>query len=106
MTQKKAIQNVLDTFETPRGKFEFICNWLEDINWHTEHKLFYETLSSNLVAWAENWNTQQMQREMYRAREVVVGFTAIYGYGIRNEEWLSEGSGKEFVNELIAMLKI
>lgn len=41
MNQKEALKNILAGMRHDL-KRQFICNWLEDINWHTEHRLLAE----------------------------------------------------------------
>ena len=51
MTQLQAINNIIDTF-SPLCRAIFISDWLEDINWHKENRLFVEALPKD---WTNKW---------------------------------------------------
>jgi hypothetical protein len=47
MTQKEAIKNIVETFDDRRLAYQFIFNWLEDINWHRENTILSEQLNKH-----------------------------------------------------------
>lgn len=59
MTQKEALANMLDTLSYD-FRILLITNWLEDINWHAENRMFQERVqykNENAMQWFENNKT-------------------------------------------------
>lgn len=42
LTQKQAVKQILDGFRHEMVKYAFVSEWLQDINWHTENRMWYE----------------------------------------------------------------
>lgn len=107
MTQKQAIQNILNTLDYTGAKVMFISLWLEDINWHSENAKFCEAMKF----WVDEINdefrprTESQKHSLKAAQECVRGVNYIYGWGISHTEWQSGGSGGAFVEELLDMIK-
>lgn len=45
MTQKEALQNLINSFDNELMAKLFVYNWLEDINWHSEASRFEEYIN-------------------------------------------------------------
>lgn len=46
MTQKEALKNMIETFDSERFAIKFVCEWLQDINWHSECALLWGKVCS------------------------------------------------------------
>lgn len=107
MTQKQAIQNILNTLDYTGAKVMFISLWLEDINWHSENAKFCEAMKY----WVDEINdesaprTDSQKHSLKAAQECVRGVNYIYGWGIDHNEWETDGVGGAFVEELLDMVK-
>jgi len=105
MTQKEAIKNILGSISLEHFRALFISNWLEDINWHSENKLFCEQyMNEGMVKYwikvSEQKNAAMTRHELNIAEKFYSPVNYIWGWGITTKDWTSEGSGQAFVDEL------
>lgn len=105
MTQKQAIQNILDTLGYAGAKVLFISLWLEDINWHSENAKFCEAMKFWVNEIEQPEHTELQKHALNGAKECVRGMTYIYGWGTTPSDWQSGGVGGAFVEELLDMVK-
>jgi len=107
MTEKQAVQNILDTLGYTGAKVLFLSLWLEDINWHSENRKLQEALPFwfNEINKSEPNFTELQQHSIKSAQECVRGMVYIFGWGTKPSDWLSGGVGGAFVEELVDMIK-
>jgi hypothetical protein len=121
MTQKQALINILNSISHPALRRLFICSWLEDINWHSECQLLNDALpesQQNLIEEMESAlnkgqthlaNGLPFPFEPYEYRNaserLLPGFVYAFGWGIDSSEWISNGAGTAFVQELEELIK-
>lgn len=108
MTQKQAIVNIISQIDYYPAKVQFLSNWLEDINWHTENARLKKLMAYKVVPYKrdENYGLTEGQKFAYKlASEAVRGLNYIYGWGTVAEGWRSGGAGNYFVDELIEIIE-
>lgn len=108
-TQKESIKKAVQSFDYRSARYKFICEWLEDINWHHECALVSQKFTEedeekefNIVKATRSEN--QYNYEMKRAGDLVCGFNQVFGWGLDNS-WTSGGQGQAFVDELLELFK-
>lgn len=117
MTQKKALENIIEALGHHVLARLFICQWLEDINWHGECAQLWAALpqmwkdkidemAKVIDSSVEPDHMLPFNRYSFRLAHssLLPGFVYTFGWGIDPQEWDSDGSGPEFVKELEAMI--
>lgn len=54
VTQKQAILNIIETMDSEACMYQFLSNWLEDINWHTENTKLIQSLPDGVKKRADD----------------------------------------------------
>ena len=107
MTQKQAIKVILQAFDIKCAKYVFLTEWLTDINWHAESALLTEYIPEEEIkkeeeTYASNRTENFYNYEIKKARNIIVGLNAVFGWGIDNS-WKNT-QGIAFVHELMSMI--
>lgn len=129
MNQKEAVQNILNGLESKHTRYYFLYKWLEDINWHSENNLLWESLSEierEIITDLEKWefNKHPQNDELSTGAIIHLGkwmlsmgslnyeikktnyynaLNMIYGWGINNDAF-EHSQGPRFVAELMTMV--
>lgn len=106
LTQKQALKNLLELIESNPCRYLLISNWLEDINWHTENKMFWSEVPQYAREYLAGINEKHpLYRDWKSAENDYRVFNKIFGWGVDRDGWNSTGIGKEFVDELLDLVK-
>jgi len=54
VTQKQAILNIIETMDSEPCMYQFLSNWLEDINWHGENTKLIQSLPDGVKKRADD----------------------------------------------------
>ncbi len=128
-SQREALQTILDSFDTSFARelrLIFLSEWLEDINWHAENSLLWESVpevlsSAALALLKERSNIlETLEPTIHLANRIVTTdnlrynlkkiesyqtFSLIFGYGLNNDSF-TFAMGRPLVNDLLAMAGI
>ena len=80
MNQKQALEKAL-CLASKLEKFEFITQWLEDINWHSECALIEKSFADYMRA---QQGTDKLQAAKKYGSRYYPGLSLIYGWGMEN----------------------
>lgn len=115
MTQKQALTNILQSLNGTTLRRLFVCEWLEDINWHYECSKIQENFCKaelhNLGVMKNHKETDHpvilpFDRHDYdlAASRLLPGFVYIFGWGMDRTGWDSTGVGDSLIQEIETLI--
>ena len=108
MTEKEALLNALEYAESSfvndgvkkkAARAFFICEWLEDKNWHPEMQVLIKRVNQNKYLSAAFKELENDDRETSRLDHAVSLLNHIFGWGLAPAEWQAT-QGAHLVDEL------